>query len=207
MTSTSLIVPLEIAKLAFFVAYVVATIGVIIGVYWEEERFPKEKQQRGWRLLIGSLALDTLFTIFIFGTDGWIGSIQRAQIILLEARLAPRTLTPAAMTRVADKLKQFGPQSYDLSVPPTLEPGSNLQNVLLGVLSNQLGWKLESFPSGMIPTRMLLPLELVFSKKTSELGNTLPTDKIAVGVSAGIVGVHVEFIKELMQPGSNSATR
>src|SRR5271169_4433053 len=77
MLSTSLIVPLEIAKLAFFVVYVAATVGVIVGVYWEGDQFPKEKQQQGWLLLVGALAVDTLFTILVFGTDGWISAIQR----------------------------------------------------------------------------------------------------------------------------------
>ena len=37
--------------------------------YWENERFPKPKQEQGWRLLIVALAFDTFFTILIFGTD------------------------------------------------------------------------------------------------------------------------------------------
>jgi hypothetical protein len=77
MLSTNLIVPLELAKLVFFVVYVAATIGVLIGVYWEGDQFPKEKQQRGWTLLVRSLAVDTLFTILVFSADGWISTIQR----------------------------------------------------------------------------------------------------------------------------------
>ena len=60
LSSTPLIFPLEVEKFVFFVVYVAATIGVIIGVYWEGEGFPKEKQQRGWRVLVASLAVDTL---------------------------------------------------------------------------------------------------------------------------------------------------
>jgi hypothetical protein len=77
LSSASLIFPLEIAKFVFFAVYVAATIGVVVGVYWEGEQFPKEKQHQGWKLLVASLAIDTLFTVLIFGTDGWISHIQR----------------------------------------------------------------------------------------------------------------------------------
>ena len=83
MFANALLTALEYAKWLFAVAYILSTIGVIIGVYWEGEQFEKLKQQRGWRLLICSLALDTLFTILIFGTDGWISQIQRREIIAL----------------------------------------------------------------------------------------------------------------------------
>jgi hypothetical protein len=105
---------LEVAKVVFFAVYVAATIGVIVGVYWEGDRFPKEKQQRGWSLLIRSLAADTLFTILIFGTDGWIGQIQRVEIISLEERLLPRDLTIAAISHIEKKICPFGPQQIDL---------------------------------------------------------------------------------------------
>src|ERR1700730_18319226 len=87
MMSTTLVNPLEIAKLVFFAVYVLATIGVIIGVYWEGDQFPKEKQQRGWVLLVASLGIDTFFTILMFGTDGWISAIQRNEIAGLTQEL------------------------------------------------------------------------------------------------------------------------
>jgi hypothetical protein len=90
LARTSLLDPLEWIKWVFVVAYVLSTIGVTVGVYWEGDQFEKTKQQRGWRLLILSLAADTLFTILIFATDGWISHIQRQEIIALEKRLAAR---------------------------------------------------------------------------------------------------------------------
>jgi hypothetical protein len=51
---------LEITKWIFAAAYVFSTIGVAVGVYWENEKFEKAKQHRGWKLLIWSLAFDTL---------------------------------------------------------------------------------------------------------------------------------------------------
>src|SRR6266480_2950888 len=112
MLSASLIAPLEIAKLVFFAIYIAATVGVIIGVYWEGERFPKEKQQRGWTLLVGSLAVDTLFTILVFGADGWISTIQRTEIISLESRLAARSLSDEQAVDIKRRLSQFSDVSF-----------------------------------------------------------------------------------------------
>jgi hypothetical protein len=122
-SSTSLIFPLEIAKAFFFVAYVAATIGVTVGVYWENEQFPKEKQHRGWLLLVRSLAADTLLTVLIFGTDGWISHIQRSEIaealdravraetVLAEYR-KPRHLSQQQRDRIASAIKAFPAVSF-----------------------------------------------------------------------------------------------
>jgi len=123
MSNPSLIFSLEIAKFVFFCVYVAATIGVIVGVYWEGEHFDKATQQRGWRLLVGSLAIDTLFTVLIFGTDGWIGHIQRSEIIALEEKLAPRVpLNGAQISAIRLAAKPFAGQQYALSVGAGAEP-------------------------------------------------------------------------------------
>jgi hypothetical protein len=114
MLSTSFIAPLEIAKNVFFVVYVAATIGVIVGVYWEGEQFPKEKQQRGWTLLVRSLAIDTLFTILVFGADGWISAIQRSEIITLESRLAARSLSNDQAAEIVSRLNRFHDISFQI---------------------------------------------------------------------------------------------
>jgi hypothetical protein len=105
--NTSLISPLEWLKFSFFVAYVVSTIGVAVGVYWEDIKFSPEKQQRGKKLLILSLASDTLFTVLVFGTDGWIGTIQRREIIALEERLAWREFLPEQHDKVVSLIAQL----------------------------------------------------------------------------------------------------
>jgi hypothetical protein len=114
LASTSFLDPLEWIKWVFVAAYVVSTIGVTIGVYWEGDQFEKSKQQRGWRLLILSLAADTLFTILIFATDGWISRIQRQEIIALEKRLAARTLSDVQATDMKSKLQSFSGQVFQV---------------------------------------------------------------------------------------------
>ncbi len=109
---------LESAKWVFVVAYVVATIGVTIGVHWEGEHFAKPKQSLGHRLVVWSLAADTLFTILIFATDGWISQIQKSQIAEAVNRAAKaeetlvayrkqRYLTQGQKDRIARVTKDF----------------------------------------------------------------------------------------------------
>ena len=114
MTSINLIAPLEIAKVVAFVAYVASTIGVIVGVYWEGDQFPTERQQLGWRVLVASLAFDTFFTIIIFGVDGWINVIQRGEIITLETRLAARTLSDTQAADIKNRAAQFQSQTFQV---------------------------------------------------------------------------------------------
>jgi hypothetical protein len=107
ISTGNLLDALEVAKWVFVTAYVFSTIGVTVGVYWESERFSKEKQHRGWRLLICSLAADTFFTIMVFGIEGWIGHIQRDEIIALELQIAPRQLTSEEENALIGLLEKY----------------------------------------------------------------------------------------------------
>jgi hypothetical protein len=138
LSNSELIGPLEVAKFLFSTVYVVATIGVIVGVYWEREEFPKEKRDRGWRLLVRSLAVDTLFTVLILGTDGWIGSIQRVEIISLETRLAQRAISTEE-EKIVEALKQFSGTPFDFSINPAPEP-LTFANRVRAILKES-GWK------------------------------------------------------------------
>src|ERR1700692_151095 len=57
---------LEVAKWVCVILFVASTVGVIVGVYWEGEKFGKEKQHRGWLLLLACLAAETFFSVLIF---------------------------------------------------------------------------------------------------------------------------------------------
>jgi hypothetical protein len=114
MSPNALLNVLEGAKWVFVGAYVVSTIGVTVGVYWEGDQFDKAKQHRGWKLLICSLAADTFFTIMVFGIEGWVGHIQRNEIIALESRLAARTLTPGQLHAITDAVGRYAGIKFEL---------------------------------------------------------------------------------------------
>src|SRR5258708_22547332 len=138
---------LEIAKWLFAAAYVFSTIGVTVGVYWENEKFDKAKQNRGWKLLIWSLAFDTLFTVMIFGIDGWISQSQRDEIIVLETKLAPRVLTNEQQDTLLEALRPFAKQQYALSVAAGSEPVALLCTIQ-GVLK-KAEWNLEALGNSL----------------------------------------------------------
>jgi hypothetical protein len=205
-SSTALIVPLEIAKALFFVAYVASTIGVIIGVYWEGDQFPKEKQNRGWLLLIRSLAADTLFTVLIFGTDGWIGRIQRSEIIALENKLAARSLSDVQLAEMRQELGAFSGQQFLFDaymVKETSDIGKQISDTLVSA-----GWIksiqppnafLKSVVAGVsifedeqAPDRTkaaAAKLETLLDKDgiaAYEVSRNIPNDKAIIGIQVGI---------------------
>jgi hypothetical protein len=143
LSNSALIFPLEIAKFAFFIVYIAATIGVVVGVYLEGDQFDKKTQQRGWRILLRSLAIDTLFTILIFGTDGWIGSIQRSEIIGLQKRLAARSLTDEQKMSIASRLKQFPPQTIQIIPYWQNKESLDIANAIAETLQKD-GWTIHN---------------------------------------------------------------
>lgn len=98
--------------------FVVSTIGVIIGVYLEHRNFSQPVQDKGWRLLLLSLGLETFFGILIFAADGGVSAVQQSEIIALDKRIAPREMDPAAL---ADLLQKFPKEPFDLCVTPGIE--------------------------------------------------------------------------------------
>ena len=138
----------------------------------------------------------------IFAADGWISQLQRREIIALQIQAAPRVLTSEQISNIVAALKPFGSQTYDLSIPPTLEPGSGLVSQLIGTL-RQAGWTLQSF-KGPGPTTVLSPLvaistlDLSAAPPNKEIQVTVP--QILVGVNFGVVGVVIAFERHNISP-------
>jgi hypothetical protein len=111
MSSSTFLSALECFKWLSAAAYVVSTIGVTIGVHWEDKKFSEKKQRCGHKLLIWCLSADTLFTIFVFAADGGISAYQQAEIIRLTT---PRDLSTAQIDGIAAKVCTLGPKPYDI---------------------------------------------------------------------------------------------
>jgi hypothetical protein len=127
---------LEYVKIAFCVIYAAATVGVIVGVYWEGDQFGKEMQQRGWRLLVTSLAFDTLFTILIFSADGWISHIQRGEIIALETKAAPRSIEHDAAAAIVRAIKTTSLPAVRITYPDGDREALNYATQIAAVLKD-----------------------------------------------------------------------
>ncbi len=138
--NTALIAPLEIAKWLFVLFFVASTIGVIVGVYWEGEKFDKTKQHRGWKLLLRSLAAETAFGVLIFLSDGWIAEIQRAEIerqnfeiVVLRKNSLPRSIDIQAFTK---KLEGAQPAKVEILYVPDCNDCWWLSSWLADALNN-----------------------------------------------------------------------
>jgi hypothetical protein len=142
MSPNALLNVFESAKWTFVCAYILSTIGVTIGVYWEGDQFDKAKQHRGWILLICCLAADTFFTIMVFGIEGWVGHIQRNEIIALESRLAARTLTPKQQRAIADAIRQYSGIKFELGTYTHVPECAALTDQIGSALKNA-NWELQ----------------------------------------------------------------
>jgi len=99
------------AKWIFVSAYVLATIGVAVGVSLDEDDRPAKTKRLGEKILFWSLVADTLFTILIFAADGGISKVQNDEIIALRTQTAARPWSEAqfdAIQEVKGKITDVG---------------------------------------------------------------------------------------------------
>jgi hypothetical protein len=118
---------------------------------------------------------------------------KKAQLALEKYR-APRTLTGEQITSIAEKLRPFSGQAYDLRLPKMLGPRAALDTQLIAALC-KAGWKLQSF-QGRGPRRMLDPTVVMFSMENllDALGRPgFSVPQIEVGNSDGVIGVYAGF--------------
>jgi hypothetical protein len=133
---------IETAKWVFVALYVAATVGVLIGVYWEGEKFDNARQQIGWRVLLWSLAAEIFLGAMIFAFDGWISRVQRTEIVTLETRLAARTLSDDQVATIKSQLHRYAGQAFEI-IPywqnrESLDIANRIADTLTGA-----GWTID----------------------------------------------------------------
>ncbi len=126
-------------------SYVVAAVFVTLGVYLEKKEFEESTHKIGWRMLVGSLGIEIVLTIFIFAVDARISALQRNEIIALQKRLAPRSLTAEQLERLVNALKPFKETLYDFSF---WTPESITFMQQLAYLLKDAGWTLVPWTGG-----------------------------------------------------------
>lgn len=171
---------LGVWKDGFIVAYVTATAGVLLGVYWERDSFPDDVQEYGWDVLVKSLAIELLCGTMIFAIDGRVSHIQRDEIIALETKLAPRELSEKQQADLVAAIKRFSGQKYEISVAVGSE-----SSAFLCVLDKNLraaGWVRQ-------PSQ--------FSLKTKPCADS---DEVGVNLASGIhIRRHAEASAQLIE--------
>lgn len=180
---------LGVWKDGFIVAYVTATAGVLLGVYWERDAFPQKVQEYGWDVLVKSLAVELFCGTMIFAIDGRISHVQMDKIIALETKLKPRNFLGERAKELIERLRPFGPLEYDIATPEMLEPGSFISGELVMVFS-ELGWKFRSY-DGPLPTK---PLPITIGGLILSLTrDDLISGKLLIGATSGLIGIKISF--------------
>jgi len=90
----------------------ISTLAVCVGVYWEKEGNPEAIKREGWLLAVWGIALEILFSVFLWQIDSSISAQQRAEIIRLTT---PRNLSPDAVKRVEAKVCPFGSPPFQIT--------------------------------------------------------------------------------------------
>jgi hypothetical protein len=127
---------LETGKGALNVLFVLATAGVWLGVWLENERFSKSVQSTGWRLLVGCLGAEVLITVLIMQVDADIGRRQKHQIISLQQEAANRDITPDELNQDSSKLSEFSGQTAKIIVFPVNFESNWIAQQIFGILLN-----------------------------------------------------------------------
>lgn len=183
----------ESLKLFAFWCEVASVVGVILGVWYERDNFPKVVQDTGWVILVISLAFELFFIMSLSGIEGTISRLQQSKIIALETKIAPRNLDAAQRIHAREALKQFRGTPYDLTLlplkhdpfPTFVEDGSQLPDELILILSNWCGWKLQSVEGSV----KKVPLPRESAAYPLFFRNAAPD--ILVGEMTGISGVKI----------------
>jgi hypothetical protein len=95
----------EKLRLSLALLLLTANIGVILGVYWEGERFPKHVQDFAWKLLLFCLAVEAADGFELFSLDTAITNEQSLQIAQLKRDEAEATESAAKFAKEAQQLK------------------------------------------------------------------------------------------------------
>jgi hypothetical protein len=93
---------------------VLASFAVGAGIIFEGPKYSESVHRIGLWLVIGGVVVEAVCTISLFVFDEGISNAQQSKIIVLETRLAPRSLSNDEIAEIASRLKQFGGQEFTI---------------------------------------------------------------------------------------------
>jgi hypothetical protein len=93
---------------------VLASFAVGAGIIFESPKYSDFVHRVAVGLVIAGVVVEAACTIFLFVFDEGISGTQQSKIIVLETRLAPRTLPDPEVAEIVAKLKQFGGQEFTI---------------------------------------------------------------------------------------------
>ena len=112
---------------------VLASIAVGGGIIFERPKYSASVHRVAFWLVVVGIAIEAVCTIFLFITDERISDAQQStirtqneEIIALDKKLAPRSLTQEQQSALVSAAEPFAAQQYTLSVAVGSEPAALL---------------------------------------------------------------------------------
>jgi hypothetical protein len=111
------------------------------GILLESPKYSATVHKVATWLVLGGIAVESLCTVLLFVVDERISNAQQSKIIALETRLAPRTVTMAALS---ERLRGFAGTNFDTAAMQDSEPMTllvQIEDALLAAQWVQVDWK------------------------------------------------------------------
>lgn len=91
-----------------------AAICVMYGIIWESNEYGASVHRVARNFVIWGVIAETVFSLLLFVFDEGISSAQREKIIVLETRLAARTLSDPQIAGIEKRLGPFAGQTFQI---------------------------------------------------------------------------------------------
>jgi hypothetical protein len=129
---------------------IAANVIVLMGVYFERDKFSEATKDFGWKALLVGLAGEILFAALLWGVDTGISNSLRTELLEVRQRTADRDITPDEMKVVTAKLTKFSGQPAKIVVFPVNFESVWIAGTIYGIL-------LDAHWNVAFPERLTLP--------------------------------------------------
>jgi hypothetical protein len=163
---------------------VLASFAVAAGIVFESPKYSESIHRVATRLVIGGVAVEAVCTIFLFVFDEGISNAQQAKIIALESRLAARSLSDKQAAVLAEKLRPFSGQEFQVIAywknPESLSIANRIADALISA-----GWKIDQPKAFTMIAGVLTGIDVEIDDGASE-----QTEKAAALELTGALNAH-----------------
>jgi hypothetical protein len=153
-------------------------------IVFESPKYSESIHRVATRLVIGGVAVEAVCTIFLFVFDEGISNAQQAKIIALESRLAARSLSDKQAAVLAEKLRPFSGQEFQVIAywknPESLSIANRIADALISA-----GWKIDQPKAFTMIAGVLTGIDVEIDDGASE-----QTEKAAALELTGALNAH-----------------
>jgi hypothetical protein len=145
---------------------VLASFAVAAGILLERPKYSESVHRIATWLVLCGVAVEAFCTIVLFVFDEGISNAQQDKIIALEKRLLARSLSDEQISAIAERLKPFSGQEFDIVAYWKNPESLGLANRLFEAL-NKADWKYDKPQSGEFILGVQTGIDLNFDRRVS----------------------------------------